>query len=117
MNTGKPIAENRPDKAPALASSKRKLTPRVAGLLAERNGLLPVFVRSPKGGTEHYSGLTRGMLYRLDAERKIRSVSIREPGALKGCRLFDLGSILSYLDSLDAEPTNTDATTAGGAAQ
>lgn len=43
--------------------------------------------------------LSRSYLYLLADERKIRSVSIRKPGALKGRRLFDCASIREYLAS------------------
>jgi len=44
-------------------------------------------------------GLSRSYLYKLTTQRKIRSVSIREPGALKGKRLFDCASIRTFLGS------------------
>jgi len=44
-------------------------------------------------------GLSRSYLYKLTTERKIRSVSIRKPGALKGRRLFDCASIRTFLGS------------------
>lgn len=44
-------------------------------------------------------GLSRSYLYKLTIERKIRSVSIRKPGALKGRRLFDCASIRAFLES------------------
>jgi len=44
-------------------------------------------------------GLSRSYLYNLANERKIRSVSIRKPGALKGRRLFDCASIRAFLDA------------------
>ncbi len=42
-------------------------------------------------------GLSRSHLYNLAGERKIRSVSIRKPGALKGRRLFDCASIREFI--------------------
>ncbi len=42
-------------------------------------------------------GLSRSYLYNLANERKIRSVSIRKPGAVKGRRLFDCASIRAFL--------------------
>jgi hypothetical protein len=68
-------------------------------LLTDRNGLLPVWVRSPKTGPEHYSGLGRSKLYQLAAQGKIESCSIREPGQVKGTRLFNLQSILAFIES------------------
>ena len=45
-------------------------------------------------------GLSRSHLYLLANERKIRSVSIRRTGALKGRRLFDCASIRTFLNAL-----------------
>lgn len=44
-------------------------------------------------------GLSRSYLYNLANERKIRSVSIRKPGALKGRRLFDCASIRDFIQA------------------
>lgn len=43
--------------------------------------------------------LSRSYLYQLVAEGKIRSVSIRKPGAIRGRRLFDCASIRRFLAS------------------
>ncbi len=85
-----------PDATPA-ASRQNRLASKAAELLAERDRLLPVWIRSPKSGPEHYSGFTRAKLYELAGGGKIRSVSIREPGQVKGVRLFHLGSILDFV--------------------
>jgi hypothetical protein len=42
-------------------------------------------------------GFPRSSLYRLVAEGKIKSVSLRRPGAVRGKRLFDCASIREYL--------------------
>ena len=63
----------------------------------------PVWVRPPKGGLERFSGLGRSKLYQLAAERRIRSVSLRSPGQVKGCRLFNLASILEYIERCEIE--------------
>ena len=55
---------------------------------------LPVWVRAPKRGLERFSGLFRAKLYKLAAEQKVKTASIREPGKVRGCRLFFLPSIL-----------------------
>jgi hypothetical protein len=47
-------------------------------------------------------GLSRSHLYALINERKIRSVSIRKPGAIRGRRLFDCASIRNFLQSQSA---------------
>lgn len=82
----------------SVTGGRRPLTERVASLIQERNGLLPVWVRSPKEGVEHYSGFSRSKLYELHKKGEIRSVSIREPGQTKGTRLFALASILDYIE-------------------
>lgn len=79
---------------------------RAKELLNQREGRLPVYVRAPGIGTEHYTGLSRGKLYELASKGKIRSCSLREPGQANGTRLFHLGSILAYIESLiPAEPS------------
>jgi hypothetical protein len=72
---------------------------RVDQLLDDRHGMLPVWIRAPKSGPEHYTGFTRSKLYELDAKGKIRSTSIREPGQIRGTRLFNLRSILDFIES------------------
>ena len=79
-----------------------RLEDRLAALLAERDRGLPVWVRSPKSGTEHFTGFSRAKLYTLAGEGLIRSTSIREPGQLKGTRLFHLGSILALIEKSEA---------------
>ncbi len=78
---------------------------RVKELLAAREASLPEWIRAPKTGPEHYSGLTRPKLYELAGKKKIRTVSIREPGQVRGCRLFHLKSILDFLER--CEQANT----------
>ena len=89
-----------PEAAPA---ARRKLSPTAADVMAERAGLLPVWIRAPKTGPEFYTGLTRAKLYQLAGEGKIRSTSIREPGQVKGVRLFHLGSTLDFIFRCEAE--------------
>lgn len=83
--------------APSPAK-KQKLSPSASELMAERNGVLPVWVRAPKIGTERFSGLSRAKLYELAGERKIKTASLRKPGQLRGCRLFHLDSILKFIE-------------------
>jgi hypothetical protein len=86
----------------------RALSPRVLELIKERDGLLPVWVRAPVTGPEHYTGFTRAKLYELHADRKIRSVSIREPGQVRGVRLFNLASILQFIDECEQAAVTPD---------
>ncbi len=96
---------NAPAQSPVPDLTHKRLTrleDRLAALLAERDKGLPVWVRSPKSGPEHYSGFSRAKLYALAGEGSIRSTSIREPGQLKGTRLFHLGSILALIEKSEA---------------
>jgi hypothetical protein len=68
-------------------------------LLQDRNGQLPVWIRPPKTGNDFWSGFSRSKLYALAKDNHIRSVSIREPGQIKGTRLFELKSILDFIES------------------
>jgi hypothetical protein len=76
---------------------------RVNDVLGDRDGVLPVWVRSPKIGPEHYTGFGRSKLYELAAKGKIESRSIREAGQIKGTRLFNLRSILDFIESCEDE--------------
>lgn len=70
---------------------------------------MPVWVRAPIDGHEHFTGLTRAKLYELAGKGQIRSVSLREPGKVKGCRLFHLQSILDYIENMEAQAGEPDA--------
>jgi hypothetical protein len=78
-------------------------SPRAAKFVTERDGDLPVWVRAPKRGHEFYSGCTRAKLYEWAGKRFIRSVSIREPGRVKGVRLFQLASIPAFIEQCEVE--------------
>lgn len=91
------------------ARQTRPLSPKAAELLQDRNGTLPCWVRSPKIGAEFYSGFSRAKLYELAGAGKIRSVSIREQGQIKGTRLFNLASILAYIEKCEAEASAASA--------
>jgi hypothetical protein len=88
---------------PSSPSSRRRLAARAADLLADRQGPLPVWVRAPKRGHEFYTGCTRPKLYEWAAKGYIRSTSIREPGQVKGVRLFHLQSILDFIEKSEKE--------------
>ena len=83
------------------SASKTRLAPQARELLQDRNGNLPIWIRSPKAGTEFYTGTSRAKLYELAGAGKIVSRSIREPGQIKGTRLFLLQSILDFIASCD----------------
>ena len=96
---------------PAPVKRRNSLSPTVVDRMAERDGLLPVWIRCPKTGPEHYAGFSRAKLYELAGDSKIRSVSIREPGQVRGTRLFHLGSILEFIAGCEAA-ANAEATAA-----
>lgn len=79
----------------------RAVPARARELLQEHHGNLPIWIRSPKRGVEFYSGLSRAKLYELAGAGKIASRSIREPGQIKGTRLFLLQSILDFIAGCD----------------
>ena len=77
---------------------------KVAAMQQERHLGLPIWIRAPKqGGLDKYCGLTRSKLYELASRNRIVSVSLKEPHQIRGTRLFNLPSILTYIDSM-AEP-------------
>ncbi len=78
--------------------AKHRLSLSATELLSERRGPLPVWVRGPARGLEFFSSTSRAKLYQWAAEGKIHSVSIREPGRIRGCRLFHLQSILDFIE-------------------
>jgi hypothetical protein len=88
------------------ANGGRSLAPSAEQILKDRDGSLPVWVRALKRGHEFCSGCTRPKLYDWAGKGFIRSVSIREPGRIKGVRLFHLASILTFIERCESE-TNT----------
>jgi len=92
-----------PDSDGVLKKHSHSLRPSSAELMAERDRDLPVWVRAPKRGHEFYSGCSRAKLYDWAGKGFIRSVSIREPGRIKGVRLFHLASILAFIERCEAE--------------
>lgn len=89
--------------------AKSQLPRAVNEHLAERQGAYPVWVRSPKSGTEFYTGFSRAKLYEGAGKGHFRSVSIREPGAVKGTRLFLLSSILDFIAKCEAAAVKEEA--------
>ena len=86
----------------AYEKGNRPAPSRAAELASERDDNLPVWVRAPKRGHEFYSGCSRPKLYEWAAKGFIRSVSISEPGRIKGVRLFHLASILAFIERCEA---------------
>jgi hypothetical protein len=61
------------------------------------------------GAAVSYSGISRAVLYRILAEGKIRSSSLRSGGALRGIRLIDRASLDAYIESFVAKSPKTKA--------
>lgn len=62
------------------------------------------WIRLPKPGQhDSNTGLTRSVLTRLCLEGKVKSISLRDPGKARGCRLVNLASLLSYLARLEEQ--------------
>lgn len=77
--------------------TKTRLAPPARELLQDQANGLPVWIRSPKIGVDFYTGFSRAKLYEGAGKGHFRSVSIREPGQVKGTRLFNLQSILDFI--------------------
>ncbi len=77
-------------------------------LLQDQSSGLPVWIRPPKQGVEFYSGFSRSKLYEGAGKGHFRSVSIREPGQVKGTRLFNLQSILDFIAKCEHQATVTE---------
>jgi len=95
-----------PATSPAtLASKSRPVPTKARELLQDQSHGLPVWIRSPKQGVEFYSGFSRAKLYEGAGKGHFRSVSIREPGQVKGTRLFHLQSILEFIARCEQQAT------------
>ena len=81
-----------------------KFNDKAAALQSERAGNLPVWVRANTRGPERFSSIGRSKLYELASKGLIRSVSIRQPGQVKGTRLFHLQSVLAYIAGCENSP-------------
>ncbi|MSU59972.1 MAG: hypothetical protein EXS35_17685 [Pedosphaera sp.] len=81
----------------AQQSNTRPVPAKARELLSDQSNGLPVWIRSPKQGVEYYSGFSRAKLYEGAGKGHFRSVSIRQPGQVKGTRLFHLQSLLDFI--------------------
>lgn len=60
----------------------------------------PEFIRIPRAGERcPYTGLSRAWIYEAANAGLIRTVSIRSRGRVRGVRLIDYDSLVSYLRS------------------
>ena len=81
----------------------RPVSAKARELLQDQSAGRPVWIRPPKQGVEFYSGLSRAKLYELGSKGRIDTRSLRDPGAIKGTRLFRLQSILDYIENAGRE--------------
>ena len=61
------------------------------------------------GAAVSYSGISRAVLYRILAEGKIRSSSLRARGASRGIRLIDRASLDAFIESFAGKYGDTKA--------
>lgn len=83
----------------------RPVSAKARELLQDQSAGLPVWIRPPKQGVEFYSGLSRAKLYELGGKGKIETRTLRDPGAIKGTRLFLLQSVLDFIAQSGQEET------------
>ena len=84
----------------------RPIPEKARELLNDQSNGLPVWIRPPKQGVEFYSGFSRAKLYEGAGKGHFRSVSIRQPGQVKGTRLFNLQSILDFITQCERNAVN-----------
>ena len=83
----------------------RPVSAKARELLQDQSAGLPVWIRPPKQGVEFYTGLSRAKLYELGGKGKIQTRTLRDPGAIKGTRLFLLQSVLDFIAQCGQEET------------
>ena len=85
----------------------RPIPAKARELLNDQSNGQPVWIRPPKQGVDFYTGFSRAKLYEGAGKGHFRSVSIREPGQVKGTRLFHLQSILDFIAKCEQQGTVT----------
>jgi hypothetical protein len=62
--------------------------------------IIPAFVRIPRPGRrEPFSGLCRSQLFSLIKSGRVKSHSLKMPGATRGVRLIDCASLRAAIES------------------
>lgn len=92
-----------------LVHNTRPVPAKARELLQDQANGLPVWIRPPKIGVEFYTGFSRAKLYEGAGKGHFRSVSIRQPGQVKGTRLFNLASILAFIEKCEQAADTPDA--------
>lgn len=94
-------AETNHQSSPAKQTSAKST--RVSKPSADLSRYPDRWFKAPVKGHCLETGLTRAAFYQLATTGKIRTACIKKPGAIRGCRLFHLGSILAFLDTTAEE--------------
>ena len=67
---------------------------------ATQSNISPAFVRLPRPGQrESFSGLCRSQLFSLIKSGRVKSHSLKMPGATRGVRLIDCASLRAAIES------------------
>jgi hypothetical protein len=62
----------------------------------------PAFVRFPRPGQrEPFSGLCRSQLFQLIKSGRVKSYSLKMPGATRGARLIDAASLRAAIENFN----------------
>jgi hypothetical protein len=77
---------------------------------ATQSNITPAFVRLPRAGQrEPFSGLTRTQLFSFIKSGRVKSHSLKMPGATRGVRLIDAISLRAAIQSFDDNQQQGDA--------
>ena len=100
------MVHNKPDAAGNSQQHELTTAPMTVLDPTNRVALLPVWIRLPKpGDSDPITSLPRSSMWELvqRSKGKIRTVSLRKPGATKGTRLIHLASLLDFLNGINGE--------------
>lgn len=72
--------------------------------------LQPRYIRLPKPGTLcGLTGLSRTQIYQLCKSGKVRSVSLKRKGTVRGCRLIDAESLITAIQEFSTNEAGSAA--------
>jgi hypothetical protein len=82
------------------SSGQQQAPPSNVAASASQMPIQPAFTRFPHPGQrEPFSGLCRSQLFSLIKSGKVRSYSLKSPGATRGVRLIDCASLRAAIES------------------
>jgi hypothetical protein len=84
-----------------MSTKNEKIGNKVEQLLAERDEVMrPIWVRAPRPGEyERFTSLGRGKMYQAEKDGHVKTATLKPPGAVRGVKLFNLQSLLRYVES------------------